>query len=232
MKEIDRFFLARAHRLAVEADVSPGWVGPLAQVGRLAGRFPQVAGLKFTFATAAAPGQRISNVEVRGADGRFAPIDPDKIYGVVSQDYLRGGGDGYKILATNAIKAYDYGPGLGVGAEAFVFRNGRPIVDLRYRYTWIDVRNGSIWNPDESDEGELEGSDATHQVHRLRLRVNVPITRNFSLGADGIVFYRDSVYTDPRLEDVTQRNPEVRLYVTWDLGYTRRRWQRAEAAQN
>ena len=98
------------------------------------------------------------------------------------------------------------------------------------RYTWIDVRNGSIWNPDEDDEGELEGSNATHQVHRFRLRVNVPITRNFSLGAEGIVFYRDSEYSLEELEDVTQRNPEVRLYVTWDLGYTRRRAQRAAAA--
>jgi len=125
------------------------------------------------------------------------------------------------------FREYDYGPGLGFAAEAFYLRNGRPIVDLRYRYTYIDVRNGSIWNPDEDDEGKLEGSSANHQVHRLRLRINVPITQNFALGADGIVFYRDSKYSAENLEDRTQRNPEVRLYVTWDLGYTRRRAQAA-----
>ena len=67
-------------------------------------------------------------------------------------------------------------------------------------------------------------------LHRLRLRVNVPITRNFALGAEGIIFYRDSKYSLEELEDVTQRNPEVRLFVTWDLGYTRRRAQRAAEA--
>ena len=93
------------------------------------------------------------------------------------------------------FREYDYGPGVGFGAEAFYLRDGRPIVDLRYRYTYIDVRNGSIWNPDEDDEGELEGSTATHQVYRLRLRVNVPFTRNFAGGAVGAVFYRVSMYS-------------------------------------
>ena len=128
-------------------------------------------------------------------------------------------------------REYDYGPGLGFGAEALLYRGGRPIVDFRYRFTWIDVRNGSIWNPDPDDnEGGLEGSSATHQVHRFRLRLNVPITENFSLGADGIIFYRDSKYSADFLDDVTQRNPEVRLFVTWDLGYSRRRDLRAAAA--
>jgi len=91
-------------------------------------------------------------------------------------------------------------------------------------------RVASIWNPDEDDEGELQGSNANHQVHRFRLKVNVPITRNFALGAEGIIFYPDSKYSLEELEDLTRRNPEVRLFVTWDLGYTRRRAQRAAVA--
>ncbi len=67
-------------------------------------------------------------------------------------------------------------------------------------------------------------------MHRFKLRFNVPITRNFALGAEGIIFYRDSKYSAELLEDRTQRNPEVRVFVTWDLGYTRRRAQRAAAA--
>jgi len=126
-------------------------------------------------------------------------------------------------------REYDYGPGVGFAAEAVLFRKSRPIVDLRYRFTYIDVRNGSIWNPDPDDEQQLEGSSAHHQVHRFRLRVNVPVTRNFSLGAEGMIFYRDSKYSAPFLEDRTQRNPELRLFVTWDLGYSRRRAQRAAA---
>jgi hypothetical protein len=140
----------------------------------------------------------------------------------------------YSFLADVAnrerFREYDYGPGVGVAAEGILFRNSRPIVDLRYRYTYIDVRNGSLWNPDpEDNEGGLEGSSANHQVHRFKLRVNVPITRDFALGAEGIIFYRDSKYSLEALKDVTQRNPEVRVFVTWDLGYTRRRAQRAAA---
>jgi hypothetical protein len=137
----------------------------------------------------------------------------------------------YSFLADVAnrerFREYDYGPGLGFGVEALVFRKGRPIVDVRYRYTYIDVKNGSIWNPNENDEGELFGSSATHQVHRFRARVNVPLTRKLSLGADGAIFYRDSKYSLDVLRDRTQRNPEVRLYLTWDLGYTRKRNLRA-----
>ena len=31
---------------------------------------------------------------------------------MVSNDYMRAGGDGYKVFATNGVNAYDYGPGL------------------------------------------------------------------------------------------------------------------------
>ena len=44
------------------------------------------------------------------ADG-FAPIDPAATYSVVSNNYVRGGGDGYKMFR-DAMNAYDYGPDL------------------------------------------------------------------------------------------------------------------------
>ncbi len=77
-----------------------------------AGRFPQVAGLKYTFDAKAAAGSRISNVMVAGPDGSFAPIDPTAVYGVVSNNYMRGGGDGYAVFRDKAMNAYDYGPNL------------------------------------------------------------------------------------------------------------------------
>jgi 5'-nucleotidase len=72
-----------------------------------AGRFPQVAGLKYTFDASAEPGSRISDVMVGDA-----PIDPEATYGVVSNNYMRGGGDGYDVFETNGMNAYDFGPGL------------------------------------------------------------------------------------------------------------------------
>ncbi|HIP22195.1 MAG TPA: multifunctional 2',3'-cyclic-nucleotide 2'-phosphodiesterase/5'-nucleotidase/3'-nucleotidase, partial [Rhodobacteraceae bacterium] len=44
------------------------------------------------------------------ADG--SAIDPAATYGVVTNNYVRGGGDGYKMFSSDAMNAYDYGPGL------------------------------------------------------------------------------------------------------------------------
>lgn len=84
----------------------------VSQVEKGAGRFPQVAGLKFVFDPKAPAGQRISNVRVAQPDGSFAPIDPNATYGVVSNNYMRAGGDGYKVFRNEAKNAYDYGPNL------------------------------------------------------------------------------------------------------------------------
>ncbi|MEQ8731733.1 5'-nucleotidase C-terminal domain-containing protein [Roseitalea porphyridii] len=82
------------------------------QIEEGAGRFPQVAGLSYTFDASAEPGNRISDVMVVDAEGNETPLDPDATYGVVSNNYMRGGGDGYAMFAENAENAYDYGPGL------------------------------------------------------------------------------------------------------------------------
>ena len=76
-----------------------------------AGRFAQVAGLRYTVDPAAAPGSRISGVMVMEG-GDWQPIDPAATYGVVSNNYLRGGGDGYAVFETRAENAYDFGPDL------------------------------------------------------------------------------------------------------------------------
>ena len=37
-------------------------------------------------------------------DGAWAPIEDDAVYGVVSNNYMRAGGDGYKVFKTNGKK--------------------------------------------------------------------------------------------------------------------------------
>ena len=71
-----------------------------------AGRFPQVAGITYTADLSAEPGSRITSVMIDGAE-----IDPEATYGVVSNNYMRGGGDGYSVFE-GGRNAYDYGPGL------------------------------------------------------------------------------------------------------------------------
>lgn len=87
------------------------------------GKFPQVAGLKYSFDRSVAAGQgRIKSVEVKDGDA-FKPIEPDKVYGVVSNNFMRAGGDGYKLFKDNAQNAYDFGPNLEVVVADYLAAN-------------------------------------------------------------------------------------------------------------
>ncbi|MEM9795693.1 MAG: 5'-nucleotidase C-terminal domain-containing protein [Pseudomonadota bacterium] len=90
----------------------------VSQIEEGAGRFPQVAGLTYTFDAAAEPGSRISDVMVDGA-----AIDPAATYGVVTNNYVRNGGDGYAMFAT-AENAYDFGPGLELVLADYIAAQG------------------------------------------------------------------------------------------------------------
>ncbi|MGB3406123.1 MAG: bifunctional metallophosphatase/5'-nucleotidase [Jannaschia sp.] len=113
---------------ATGADVIAALENGVSQVEEGAGRFPQVAGMTFAFDVSAAPGSRISDVMVGGA-----PIDPAATYQIVTNDYVRKGGDGYDMFAT-AADAYDFGPGLelvvvdyiaGLGGTYTPYTDGR-----------------------------------------------------------------------------------------------------------
>ena len=95
----------------------------VSQVEEVKGRFPQVAGLKFTWDPSVAAGEgRITEVLVAEGDG-FVPIDPAKIYGVVTNNYVRGGGDGYRMFR-DGMNAYDFGPGLEVVVADYLAEQG------------------------------------------------------------------------------------------------------------
>ncbi|CAN7310961.1 5'-nucleotidase C-terminal domain-containing protein [Phyllobacterium sp. LjRoot231] len=93
------------------SDVVAALENGVSQIDQGAGRFPQVAGLKYAFDVSKPVGSRISDVQVMQGES-WRPIDVEATYGVVSNNYMRAGGDGYKIFSTNAVNAYDYGPGL------------------------------------------------------------------------------------------------------------------------
>jgi hypothetical protein len=95
-------------------------------------------------------------------------------------------------------------------------RGGHNVLSLTYRYHWINVSNGSIFN--KQDETAKEGSDANHYLQALGGRVFVPLFRRMGLGVDGQVMLRKSRYSATFLKDKDQRNPEMRVYVAWDLG--------------
>lgn len=97
-----------------------------------AGRFPQVAGLHYTFDPAAPAGSRVSDVMVE-ANGEWVPIDPEATYGVVTNDYMRNGGDGYAIFRDSGMNAYDFGPDLADVLAAYLQANApyQPYTDGR-----------------------------------------------------------------------------------------------------
>ncbi|MBI5669650.1 MAG: 5'-nucleotidase C-terminal domain-containing protein [Chloroflexi bacterium] len=74
-----------------------------------AGRFPQVSGIRYTVDPTQEPGSRIVSVEVMDGNGEYTPIDPEATYTVVTNNFVRTGGDGYTVLAENAINPYDFG---------------------------------------------------------------------------------------------------------------------------
>lgn len=97
------------------------------------GRFPQVAGMTFTFDGAAATGERVTDIMIMDGDS-YAPLDMDKVYGVVSNDYVRNGGDGYKMFR-DAMNAYDFGPDLADVVVEFMAARGdyQPYLDGRMK---------------------------------------------------------------------------------------------------
>ena len=99
----------------------------VSQVEEGAGRFPQVAGMTFTVNLGAEPGSRVSDVMVGGA-----PIDAARVYSAVSNNYVRNGGDGYRMFR-DAMNAYDYGPDLADVTAEFLAENGpyQPYTDGR-----------------------------------------------------------------------------------------------------
>ncbi|MDX0718458.1 LysM peptidoglycan-binding domain-containing protein [Sinorhizobium medicae] len=93
------------------ADIRAALENGLSQVEEGGGRFPQVAGLRFSFDRSKPAGSRLVSVEVEDG-GAFAALDPEKTYSLVSNNFMRGGGDGYAVFKDKGENAYDYGPGL------------------------------------------------------------------------------------------------------------------------
>ncbi len=98
-----------------------------------AGRFPQIAGMTVTWAPEKKPGNRVVSIKVQAADGMFKLIDKSAIYGVVTNNYMRGGGDGYKVFATDGTEAYDFGDNLEDVVAAYLKAGGpyKPYIDNR-----------------------------------------------------------------------------------------------------
>lgn len=112
------------------ADIRAALENGLAMAETGAGRFPQVAGLRLAWNPAAPPGARIAMLSLVGADGSLAPIEDGRLYGVVTNNFLRTGGDGYTAFRDRAVDPYDQGPLIEEVLEAWLAAN-RPLAPAR-----------------------------------------------------------------------------------------------------
>jgi len=82
----------------------------VSEVEDVAGRFPQVSGMRFTFDASRPAGDRVTSIETQDEYG-WSNLNLYGIYGMVSNNFIRGGGDGYKVFRS-ASDIYDFGPDL------------------------------------------------------------------------------------------------------------------------
>jgi 5'-nucleotidase/UDP-sugar diphosphatase len=92
------------------------------------GGFAQVAGLRYTINASQPAWSRISNVEVWNGSA-WEALDPDAYYYVVTNNFMRQGGDNYLVFRDHAINPYDYGPALDE-ALAEYFRTFSPVTPV------------------------------------------------------------------------------------------------------
>lgn len=88
-----------------------GVSGELTLLNDLAGRFPQVSGLEFTYLDTQPVGSRVLSVFLRpaGPGGPRVAVDPCKSYALLTNDFMAGGGDNYVVLRQARV-LYGSGP--------------------------------------------------------------------------------------------------------------------------
>ena len=143
-----------------------------------------------------------------------------RVDGVVGM-LLAGINSEYSFLADvpnqERLREYDYGPGLGAAAWAGLLYRHRPLLTALYRFDWVSVTNGSVY--DKGDAGG--GLDANHYIQAAGVRLVIPVKGPFGIGSDAYLFLRNSDYTfteagtgRPIVEHVRQHNPQVRVYLS------------------
>jgi 2',3'-cyclic-nucleotide 2'-phosphodiesterase (5'-nucleotidase family) len=70
----------------------------VSQVENIAGRFPQVSGVSFTYNPKAQAGSRVVSAKIGGQ-----PLNKGRSYTVATNNYAAGGGDGYKVFKKGEV---------------------------------------------------------------------------------------------------------------------------------
>ncbi len=99
------------------------------------GGFAQVSGLRYVIDPGQDVGSRIVSVDVwNGID--WDPLDLNAMYKVVTNDFMRRGGDNYTMFRDYAVNPYDFGPALDEAlAEYFMtYSPVTPVIEGRITF--------------------------------------------------------------------------------------------------
>jgi hypothetical protein len=96
-------------------------------------------------------------------------------------------------------RTYDYGPGLGLQAQARVQKDGLDYVELNLGSMLVHTING--------------GGEGDHNVSYGSLRVTIPIVGRFGVGGEYGYVRRDGYFKE--LPDFTRDFDYARLFLTW-----------------
>ncbi|MEL6404720.1 MAG: 5'-nucleotidase C-terminal domain-containing protein [Chloroflexota bacterium] len=102
------------------------------------GRFLQVSGMRFTWNPTAPVGSRVDSVDIMDADGDFAPLQPDTIYSIATNDFMRTGGDEFSVLESNAIDPFDNGALVRDVLTAYIEENSPIAPEIEGRITRVE----------------------------------------------------------------------------------------------
>lgn len=80
------------------AQVKEALENGVSQVETVAGRFPQVGGMRFSWDATAPAGSRVTGIQIADGKGGFTAIDPNASYRLVVNNFIATGGDGYSVL--------------------------------------------------------------------------------------------------------------------------------------
>jgi 5'-nucleotidase len=122
------------------ADVIAALENGLSRIGADSGtgRFAQVSGLRYSWDGSRPVGERIVSVEVLNADGTYSPIDPETVYSVAANNFLRNGGDEYTMFRDRAINPRDDGRELDLVVIDYIRANSPVAPMIEGRITRVD----------------------------------------------------------------------------------------------
>ena len=165
------------------ADLTAALENGLSQLEEGAGRFAQVAGMKYSFDPNKPAGSRVISVEVM-EDGKMVALDPAKTYNVVTNNYVRSGGDGYKVFAEKAKNAYDFGPSLEDTTAAYLGKNSpyKPFTDGR-----ITIVDSAVASEETAEAAKTEPTAAAAETATetaAEATAEMPAAANQDTGVD------------------------------------------------